>query len=137
MPINNIARQLILNGPSMWHDWLPYWLASQVHRLILLMLPILFIVLPAMRALPQLYAYFMRWRVWRHYPEIRLIEDKLAEITENTDLARMDSELVALDDRLSQIRLPAAYRQTAYNARIHIKLVRGRISEMREGQLQG
>ena len=136
LPVNNVARQLIVNGPSIWHDWLPYWLASQVHRLVLLMLPLLFIVLPAMRALPQLYAYIMRWRVWQHYPEIRAIEDKLADVTGESDLMRMDMELVALDDRLSQIRLPASYRQTAYDARMHIELVRNRITEMREDPQQ-
>jgi len=98
---------------------------------VLLMLPILFILLPAMRAVPQLYAYVMRWRVWQHYPEIRKIEDRLAEGADDSDLTQMDRELVALDDRLSHIRLPAAYRQTAYEARIHIELVRGRIGEMR------
>jgi len=135
LPLNNAARQLIVSGPSAWHDWLPYWMASQVHRLVLLMLPILFIIVPALRALPQLYAYIMRRRVLQYYPEIRLIEDQLGEVVENSELELIVSRLEALEDRLSQIRLPAAYRKTAYDARVHIKLVRGRINEIRAGLL--
>lgn len=75
---------MIINGPSIWHDWLPYWMASQAHRLVLLMLPILIIMLPALRAVPMVYAYFMRWRVGQHYPEIKTVEDQLAGVWTTT-----------------------------------------------------
>jgi len=132
MLVNNAARQLIVNGPSVWHDWLPYWMASQVHRLILLMLPILFILVPAIRAIPFVYAYFMRWRVWQHYPEIRSIEEGLKDIREDTDLADMDTRLISLDEKLASLRLPAAYRETAYEARVHIELVRKHLDAIRQ-----
>lgn len=133
LPLNNAARQLIVNGPSIWHDWLPYWMASQVHRLVLLMLPILFLLVPALRALPQLYAYVMRWRVWQYYPDIHQIEEQLETVTDGPTLLEMDTKLVALDNRLAMLRLPAAYRQTAYEFRVHIELVRHRIEEIRVG----
>jgi TRAP-type uncharacterized transport system substrate-binding protein len=131
LPLNNAARQLIVNGPSIWHDWLPYWMASQVHRLVLLMLPILFLLVPALRALPQLYAYLMRWRVWQYYPEIHQIEEQLSTVSDGPSLTDMDARLVGLDTRLARLRLPAAYRQTAYEFRVHIELVRHRIEEIR------
>jgi len=131
LPFDNAARQLIINGPSIWHDWLPYWMASQVHRLVLLMLPILILVLPALRAVPLVYAYFMRWRVWQHYPEIRTVEDQLADGMDDDGLRQADAILADLDDRLAQLRLPAAYRQPAYDARIHVELVRSRIAKNR------
>jgi TRAP-type uncharacterized transport system substrate-binding protein len=133
LPLNNAARQLIVSGPSIWHDWLPYWMASQVHRLVLLMLPILFLLVPALRALPSLYAYLMRWRVWQYYPEIHQIEEQLETVTDGPTLTDMDAKLVALDNRLSRLRLPVAYRQTAYEFRVHIELVRHRIEEIRIG----
>lgn len=132
MPVNNAARQLILNGPSIWHDWLPYWMASQVHRMILLLLPILFIFAPALRAAPSVYAYVMGWRVWQHYPEIKTIEESLSDALDDPALVDLDNRLVELDERLSALRVPAAYRNAAYHARMHIGLVRNRIAQMRE-----
>ncbi|MEX0285753.1 MAG: TAXI family TRAP transporter solute-binding subunit [Paracoccaceae bacterium] len=129
LPVNNAARQLILEGPSTWHDWLPYWLAAQINRMLLLLLPIFLIVVPALRALPALYSYIMGWRVWQHYPSIREIEDELDTQSDETDLQKMDDRLAALDAQLSQMRLPAAYRQGAYDARLHIELVRKKIGE--------
>ncbi|MBT3141784.1 hypothetical protein KL867_12015 [Ruegeria litorea] len=134
MPVNNAARLLIQEGPSAWHDWLPYWMAAQVNRLLLLLLPVLFILLPLFRALPALYAYFMGWKVWHYYPEIREIEEKLDEDPDAQMLVEMDAKLNELDDRLSRLRVPGAYRQAAYHARIHIDLVRKRIETLQQTQ---
>lgn len=137
LPINNVARQLISEGPTTWHNWLPYWMAAQVNRLLLLFLPILFILLPLLRALPAAYAYVMGWRVWQYYPEIRAIEDKLDHTPNDATLVAMDAQLVDLDERLARLRVPAAYRQAAYHARMHIELVRKRIVDLRGMGLDG
>jgi len=137
LPLNNTARQLILEGPSTWHDWLPYWVAAQVNRVFLLFLPFFFIVLPLVRLLPRIYAYFQRWRVWQHYPEIRLIEQDLADNPSAEDLVRMQGQLQVLDEKLADLRLPAAYRQGQYDARLHLELVQKRIADMRAQESGG
>ncbi|TCL09811.1 TRAP-type uncharacterized transport system substrate-binding protein [Shimia isoporae] len=129
MSVNSVSRQLIQEGPSTWHDLLPYWMAAQVNRLLLLTLPILLFVVPLFRVLPSLYAYFMGWRVWQHYPLIRQIEDELALQPSPEELAEMDRQLVEMDERIARLGLPAAYRQAAYHARMHIDLVRKRIHD--------
>ncbi|WP_170426922.1 TAXI family TRAP transporter solute-binding subunit [Ruegeria arenilitoris] len=132
MVVSNTARQLILDGPSTWHNWLPYWIAAQINRVLLLLLPFFFIVVPLMRLLPLAYAYAMRWRVWQHYPEIRDIEQELANDPDADALQDMQSHLSALDERLATLRLPAAYRQGQYDARLHVELVQKRIAEMQQ-----
>jgi len=135
MPVNNAARLLIQEGPSAWHDWLPYWLAAQVNHMLLLVLPILFILVPTLRAIPAIYSYFMRWRVWQHYPLIREIEEVVETAEDTNNLQLMETQLVELDDHFSKLRLPAAYRHGAYDVRLHIGLVRKKIGE-RLQQLQ-
>ncbi len=129
--VSNTARQLILEGPSTWHNWLPYWIAAQINRVLLLLLPFFFIVVPLMRLLPFAYAYAMRWRVWQHYPEIREIELELANDPSDAELDTMQSHLSELDERLAALRLPAAYRQGQYDARLHVELIQKRIAELR------
>ncbi|SLN51913.1 TAXI family TRAP transporter solute-binding subunit [Ruegeria meonggei] len=132
LTVSNTARQLILEGPSTWHNWLPYWIAAQINRVLLLLLPFFFIVVPLMRLVPLAYAYAMRWRVWQHYPEIREIELDLANDPDGNALREMQAHLSELDDRLAALRLPAAFRQGQYDARLHVELVQKRIAEMRE-----
>ena len=126
--VNNTARSLIQEGPSAWHDWLPYWVAAQINRVFLLFLPFVFIVLPVLRLLPSAYAYLMRRRVWRHYPEIRHIEDEISNSSDQLELEAMQLRLSELEDRLSIMLLPAAYRQVQYDARLHLQLVQKRIA---------
>lgn len=129
MPVNNASRQLILEGASTWYDWLPYWLAAQINRMLLLLVPVFLVLVPALRTLPALYSYVMGYQVWQHYPSIRDIEDELETVSDPEALARMDARLAEVDDRISHLRLPSAYRQGAYDARLHIELIRRRIEE--------
>ncbi|MGX9349977.1 TAXI family TRAP transporter solute-binding subunit [Shimia sp. W99] len=129
MTVNTVARQLIQEGPSTWHQWLPYWMAAQLNRLLLLTLPILLILVPLLRVFPAIYAYFMGWRVWQHYPHIRQIEDELTVKQDAGTLQTMDQQLEDMDSRIASLRLPAAYRPAAYHARMHIDLVRKRIED--------
>ncbi|MBO9398395.1 hypothetical protein J7400_17115 [Shimia sp. R9_2] len=131
MPENNVARQLIETGPSTWHNLLPYWMAAQVNRLFLLILPILFLLLPLLRIAPMIYSYFRGWQVWKHYSHIREIEAKVSDSSSAKDLKRLAKALDSVDYKISQLRLPPAYRQTAYHARMHIDLVRKRIGQLR------
>lgn len=127
LPVNNAARQLVVNGPTAWHDWLPYWMAAQLNRVLILLLPLFFVVLPLVRALPGLYAYAQNYRVWQNYPLMRAIEDELESGSDVETLDHMADRLRALDDHLAHLRLPAAFRQTAFQARMHIDLLQRRI----------
>lgn len=128
--VNNAARQLIQQGPTTWHDWLPFWVAAQINRVLLLFLPFVFIVVPLMRLLPLAYAYLMRMRVWQYYPEIRRIEEELLSSPEAEELEKMKLQLKAVDDRLASLRMPAPYRQAQYDARLHLEMIQKRISDM-------
>ena len=130
LPVSSAARRLIDEGPSAWHNLLPYWIAAQVNRVLLLFLPFIFIVVPLVRLVPKAYAYLQRWRVWQHYPEIRQIELELANDPSPDQLGDMQARLHELDERLAELRLPAAYRQGQYDARLHVDLVQKRVAEL-------
>ena len=132
IPLNNAARQLIQEGPSTWHDWLPYWIAAQINRGFLLFLPFFFIVVPLVRSLPAVYAYMMRRRIWRHYPEIKRIESEIDVDLSAEQIDKMLEKLDAVEQRLSGVMLPAPYRQVQYDARLHVDLVQKRLTDLRD-----
>jgi TRAP-type uncharacterized transport system substrate-binding protein len=133
LPLHPYARDRLSDGPSPLSDLLPYWAVAQVERLTILLLPIVFLLLPLLRALPGLYAWGIRSRVFRHYARIREID---AEVTETADAGRLDAldrELVELDRQIAALNLPLAYRDAAYDARLHVELLRRRIDTARAG----
>lgn len=129
MPIDAGALKLLLEGQSAFHGWLPYWVAAQIRQVLLVLVPLLFLVVPLVRALPFAYGWTMRRRVWRHYRKIREIEMALANAGSRAELEALDTRLRGIDRRLGAMALPPAFRDRAFDARLHLELVRRQIAD--------
>jgi TRAP-type uncharacterized transport system substrate-binding protein len=132
LPLHPYARDRLEDGPSALTGLLPFWAVAQVERLAILMVPVLLLALPLLRALPGLYSWGLRSRVYRHYARIREIDAELAEGPGVAQLARLDRELAEIDAALAAVRLPLAYRGLAYEARVHVDLLRRRMAVVDE-----
>ena len=122
------ARDLILSGPSPLQEYLPYWVVAQIQRFAILLLPIFFLLLPLLRALPGLYAWRMRARVYGYYNDVRDIE-QAARSADASALRDLDRRLAGIDEEISGLRLPLPYRDYAYTARLHVDLLRRKIAD--------
>ncbi len=129
LPQDAYARDLIADGPSPLGKFLPYWVVAQISRFAILLLPILFIVVPLLRALPGLYVWRQRRRVFRHYADIRSIDQQVARSSLPAELERLAKRLDSIEDHIARLNLPLPYREYAYTARLHIDLIRKRIAE--------
>lgn len=132
MPIDPGALKLLIEGQSLFHGWLPYWIAAQIRRVLLVLLPLFFIVVPLARALPGLYRWSMRRRIWRHYRAIGQIETEIPQADTPAAIDALNERLEAIDHELAAIRLPPPFRDGAYNARLHVDLVRRQIASHTE-----
>ncbi len=133
LPQNAYARDLIADGTSPLNGFLPYWVTAQISRFAILLLPIVFLVLPLLRALPGLYQWSIRNRVFRHYARIREIDNEADATDDPETLGALRAELIELDRHIAELKLPLPYRGYAYNARMHIDLLRKRIA-LRESE---
>ena len=128
MRMNEDAEAMLEQGPSGLRGVLPYWAVAQISRVLALLIPLLVLLLPLLRALPGVYAWSQRRRIWRRYNAIGAVEAEVVS-ADAPRLRELDAELAGLDADLSQLSLPAAYRNAAFNARMHIELVRRRIAD--------
>ena len=122
------ARDLIASGPSPLQQYLPYWVVAQINRFAILLLPIIFLLIPLLRLAPGIYSWRMRARVYRHYNQIRMIEQEAGEVSDPGRLNDLDDQLAEIDREIAALRLPLPYRDYAYTARLHVDLVRKRIA---------
>ena len=125
---DNYARDLLADGPSPLNAYLPYWIVAQISRVAILLLPIVFLLLPLLRVLPGLYALSIRSRVFTHYSRIREIDEEAGRTSEPETLSALRDELVRIDRRIAGLKLPLAYREYAYEARMHIDMLHRRIA---------
>ena len=62
------------SGPACLHRYLPFTVAAYLERLIVLLVPVLFVIVPLTNFLPRLLRWRMRSRIYRWYGELALLE---------------------------------------------------------------
>jgi TRAP-type uncharacterized transport system substrate-binding protein len=124
LPLSNVALQFHKSGRPFLQDHLPFWLASLVARLLVLLIPILAVMYPMVRLLPAFYGWLMRSRVARLYGELRFLEN---EIETGADAKSLIARLDELERQAGKLRMPTRYASMMYLLRDHIALVRERL----------
>jgi TRAP-type uncharacterized transport system substrate-binding protein len=129
LPLSPDARQFHKSGPPFLQRYLPFWLAVLAGRLLLVLVPLVGLVYPVVRALPAVYAWTMRRRVFRLYGELKLVElemeGRAAGISTEVLAARLDD----LEERASRLHLSRGQTPHAYTLRHHIRLIRERLEK--------
>jgi TRAP-type uncharacterized transport system substrate-binding protein len=125
LPLSDEAARFYKSGMPFLQDHFPFWMASLLGKLIILLIPILGVLYPMTRFLPQLYDWAMRSKVLRMYGELRLLEDELTSARGvGPDLPEAMARLDQLEEQANRVRVPAAYASMLYMLRNHIDLVR-------------
>jgi TRAP-type uncharacterized transport system substrate-binding protein len=123
-PISADAARYYKSGKSFAYRYLPFWVASLLDRTVVVLLPALLVVIPALRYLPALYNWRIKSRIDRRYRELMALE--------RHSLGDLSAEQRAvLIDRLSQIeksvialKMPGSHAEPLYVLRQHLQFVR-------------
>jgi TRAP transporter TAXI family solute receptor len=127
LPLSREAVQFYKSGQPFLQHNLPFWMASLVGHLLVLLIPTIAVLYPMFRFLPGLYGWLMRRKIARLYGELRFLED---EITGGgpTDRAQLTARLDRLEKQANQLRMPIVYESMMYLLRHHISPVRNRLT---------
>jgi len=101
--------------------------SSHAAKLVLL-IPILALLLPLARALPALYAWFVRRRMLYWYNQLKMLERNLDAGGARFDPEGLQAEFDRIDAHVRVIRLPSFFSHELYNLRSHIELMRQRLA---------
>lgn len=128
IPLSTHARQFYKTGSPFLQRHLPFWLAVFVQQLLVLLVPVFGFLYPLMRFSPVIYGWAQRRRIYSLYSELKTLEDGLT-----SDRAQQSESFIerldGLEDRASRLSLPKSYRPLLYELRLHISVVRQRISK--------
>jgi len=126
-PLSDEAAQFYKAGRPFLQNYLPFWMASLVARLLVLLIPIVGVLYPLLRFVPVTYEWVMRRKISRLYGELRFLEDELELSSTVEDASRALARLDKLEHQANHVRIPAAYANMQYMLRHHITLVRERL----------
>lgn len=127
-PISEDATRYYKSGKSFAYRYLPFWIASLVDRMMVLLLPVVFLLIPAARSLPTMYAWRIRARIYRRYGQLMALERESQHLQGAEAARNLLGRLEAIERAVINLKLPAKFADEVYVLREHINFVRARLS---------
>jgi TRAP-type uncharacterized transport system substrate-binding protein len=126
-PISPDAERYYKSGEQFLYKRLPFWLASLVDRLLVVVLPLLVIIVPATRLAPAIYRWRIRSRIYRWYGALMAIERETRRAQTAEQKERVHARLDEIASAVSELRTPPSFADQLYVLRDHVAAVRRRL----------
>lgn len=136
-PVSDDAARYYKSGKSFLYRVLPFWLASLVDRLIVLIVPIVVVLIPGAKLIPSLYEWRVKSRIYRWYGALIAIErSALDDTATDEERAASFGKLVEIEAAVNRLKMPLAYADQFYVLREHIGFVRARLTQAYDERAQ-
>jgi TRAP-type uncharacterized transport system substrate-binding protein len=125
-PLSAEAERYYRTGNKAFvYRYLPFWLASLVNRALVVLLPLIVVVIPGLRLLPQLYRWRISRRIHRRYSELMTLEKEVL-VPHLTPERREEllRRLEHIERRTIGGRIPGSHAEELYKLRENMELVR-------------
>lgn len=128
-PLADESARYFKNGRPFLQTYLPFWMANLVQRTALLILPLLALLLPLLRLLPWLRDWRQSRRLYRHYGELKFLEqDLLTRTLSAAERAQAQARLGRIEQDILTTRFPLDFSDRVYTLRQHVELVRANLA---------
>jgi len=129
LPLSEEAERHFKNGPPFLMRYLPFWAATLVDRLWIMLLPVIGLAIPLFKLLPPAYRWRIRQRLLSLYTELEAIDPLVNLVADDADRAARMERLNSLDAASVIGSVPKTYTDDIYKLRRDIDLVRRRLSQ--------
>jgi NMT1 family protein len=126
-PVSNDAERYYKTGGQLLYKALPFWLASLVDRVLVVVLPLLVIILPMSRAVPTIYRWRVRSRIYRWYGALMAIEREMMRARTDDERRDIARRLDDIQHAVAELKTPLSFADQLYVLRDHVAHVRGRL----------
>jgi TRAP-type uncharacterized transport system substrate-binding protein len=130
VPVSKEADRYYKSGKIGAYRFLPFWLANVVNRILLVFVPAIVLLIPAMKLIPVMLRLKVRLKLFRWYRALLAIERELLFSTPTLRPQELLSRLDEVEENVSRIKVPASYADQYYTLRGHISFVRARLQDL-------
>jgi hypothetical protein len=118
------AARYYKSGKSFLYRYLPFWLASFANRVVVIFLPAMVVLLPALRLIPWLYRWRMKLFFLRWYRALLILERDIFAPTAGQRKEELSRRLNQIEATVTKMKVPASFADQFYGLRGHITFVR-------------
>lgn len=126
-PLSKEAERYYKSGKPLLQRYLPFWAATLVDRLVVMLIPVVALLVPILRFAPALYGWRIRARIYRRYGELKFLEAEVEQDAARHTRAEWLARLDAIESDVHHLPTPLAFSDMLYTLRSHIELVRDKV----------
>jgi hypothetical protein len=124
---SDIAKSFYENGAPRLLEYMPFWLAEFLNRMVILLLPMAAFAYPILKSMPAYRLRRVRTRLNEVYGALKLFEQELETDYDPTQHDAYLKRLDELDKRAQKLRVPSKVVSEYYTLRTTIDFVRNLI----------
>lgn len=122
--LSDDAHRFYKSGKGFLYRYLPYWLASLMNRILVVFVPMLIVLIPAVRSIPAIFRWLGHLRIRRRYRALLRIESKFMYEKDSEKLKELYSQFETIEREVQQMKVKAIFAEQFYMLRSHIDYVR-------------
>jgi hypothetical protein len=103
------TERYLREGPSFLHQYLPFWAATLIDRLKIMLLPLVTLIYPLAKILPPTYKWRVENKIFRWYKDLHEIQVVAAAKPSTIELKALKDRVEKIEDDLVDIRVPLSY----------------------------
>jgi TRAP transporter TAXI family solute receptor len=131
LPLSEDARRFYKSGQPVLQRLLPFWVASLVDRAKVMLIPLVMLMMPLVRAAPPLMRWRTRRKIYLWYSDLRDIDQKLFAGLTGPELDEQRARLREIDVQVAHVDVPLSYMEEFYHLRLHMGMLQSRLVELR------
>lgn len=130
-PVSEDARHFYKSGPPVLQRLLPFWLASLVDRAKVMLIPMIMLMMPLLRATPPLMRWRTRRKIYLWYSDLREIDQRLITGLSGPELDKELTRLKDIEFQVTYVDVPLSYMKEFYHLRLHLAMLQQHVNEWR------
>jgi TRAP transporter TAXI family solute receptor len=123
-PVAEEAKRYFTTGKPFLQRYMPFWAANFVQRLLLILIPLLAVIVPAIKLFPELQKFIQERKLFRLYGELKLVE---IDIKSQRNLNDLPAKIDAIHAAIDKTKFAKVFVDRVYTLRQHVDFVRHRL----------
>jgi len=128
-PLSPEATRYYKSGKPWLQRFLPFWAATLVDRMVVLLIPLFAVLIPVMKIAPGIYNWRVKSRIYKRYGELKFLETELEAAPQKRTHEEWHQRVDAIEGDVNHLPMPLAFSDMIYTLRLHIGLVRKAIDK--------
>jgi uncharacterized protein len=129
-PVSEDAGRFYKSGQPVLQRLLPFWLASLVDRAKVMLIPLVMLMMPLLRAAPPLMRWRTRRKIYLWYSDLREIDQRLAAGLSGPELDQELARLKEIEHQVAYVDVPLSYMEEFYHLRLHLGMLQQKLREL-------